>query len=687
MRRPRWAAPGRWSLARQLLVLQAAIVGLLVAAGAVLAYADSGRAANDSATQTVTAVAASIADSPDVQAALTTSQPTRLLQPYAERIRHDTGVDFITIMNPAGIRYTHPNPSRIGGEFVGNTARALAGHTFTETYTGTLGSSVRAVAPVFGPGHRVVAMVAVGITVKVISAELRQRLLSLAVVAMIVLAVGMTGSYLVSERLRRQTRGVAPRELREMFEYYQAILHSVREGLLILDRTGRVVLCNDAAHDLLDLNTPKPPPRAPAPPHPPADVVTPDLPADVVTCDPSVDAVARDLPAEAVAPAPPADAVIPGPSADAVARDLPAGAVTRDLPAEAVTCDPSADAVAVGLAAGAVARDLPADAVPPGPSADAVAAGPSAEAGARDLPADLRGRAAGELGLPRELVAALVSAEPRSDEIHVGDTRVLVVNTSPVRSRGRVLGNVVTLRDHTELQGLTGELDTVRGFAESLRSQAHEAANRLHTVVSLVELGRSDQAVEFATAELESAQRLTDRVVGSVNEPVLAALLLGKSAEAGERGVELVISDDTAIEGVIEPRDLVTILGNLIDNAVDAAIEGSGARPPRVVVSARQDDGALVLEVSDSGPGVDPSAVPDMFRRGWTTKTSGGPVGHGLGLALVGQAVRRNGGDVQVGTADPVTHTGAVFTVHLPAGGPGEGEPGGEGLRGGITES
>ncbi|MES9608611.1 ATP-binding protein [Actinomadura sp. NPDC000929] len=546
--RPRWAAPGRWSLARQLLVLQAAIVGLLVAAGAALAFLDSGRAVDDSAAQTVSAVAASIADAPTVRAALADPAPTRLLQPYAERVRHDTGVDFITIMSPAGIRYTHPNPARIGGTFVGNTAPALAGRTFTETYTGTLGPSVRTVAPVFGEDRRVVALVAVGITVKAISAELRQRLLALGAVAGAVLAVGMAGSYLVSARLRRQTRGVAPDELRGMFEYYEAILHAVREGLLILDRSGRVVLCNDAARHLLDLDAP----HGPFP-----------------------------------------SAAIPG-----RARGEPQG------------------------------RDV------------------------------------AELGLPEELVATLVSAEPRSDEIHVGDTRVLVVNTSPVRSGDRVMGNVVTLRDHTELQALTGELDTVRGFAESLRSQAHEAANRLHTVVSLVELGRPGQAVEFATAELASAQRLTDRVVGSVGEPVLAALLLGKSAEAGERGVELVIGEDTVIEGAIEPRDLVTILGNLIDNAVDAAIEGAAARPPRVGVGARVEDGALVLEVSDSGRGVDPAAVPAMFRRGWTTKTSGGAVGHGLGLALVGQAVRRNGGEVRVGAAGP--GHGAVFTVRLP---------------------
>lgn len=170
------------------------------------------------------------------------------------------------------------------------------------------------------------------------------------------------------------------------------------------------------------------------------------------------------------------------------------------------------------------------------------------------------------------------------------------------------MGNVVTLRDHTELQVLTGELDTVRGFAESLRAQGHEAANRLHTVVSLVELGRTEQAVEFATAELTTAQQLTDRVMGAVAEPVLAALLLGKSTEVSERGVKLVI-----------------------------------------------------LRVADNGPGVDPASVPVMFQRGWTTKLSDGPVGHGLGLALVGQAVRRYDGGIEV-----EQDLGAVFTVRLP---------------------
>ncbi|MGO4759198.1 sensor histidine kinase, partial [Streptomyces sp. 2MCAF27] len=181
-------------------------------------------------------------------------------------------------------------------------------------------------------------------------------------------------------------------------------------------------------------------------------------------------------------------------------------------------------------------------------------------------PANPVGRYVSDLGLPPSLTGALLAAEPRVDELHLTAQRVLVVNTSPVSS-GEQRGTVVTLRDHTELQALSGELDSVRGFAEALRSQAHEAANRLHTVVSLIELGRAEEAVDFATAELELAQALTDQVVGAVAEPVLAALLLGKAAQANERGVELVLAPDTRIDdGLLPPglptRDLVTILGN-----------------------------------------------------------------------------------------------------------------------------
>jgi sensor histidine kinase regulating citrate/malate metabolism len=269
----------------------------------------------------------------------------------------------------------------------------------------------------------------------------------------------------------------------------------------------------------------------------------------------------------------------------------------------------------------------------------------------------VEGKALTDLGLPAEMVTSM--ARTTRDEIHLTERRVLVVNSAPVRSGDRTYGTVVTLRDHTDLQALTGELDSVRGFAESLRSQAHEAANRLHTVVSLVELGRYDEAVEFATAELALAQQLTDRVVDAVSEPVLAALLLGKAAEANERGAELVITQDTEIDdavlgGALASRDAVTILGNLIDNALDAALESGHA--PKVFVTASAEAGELLLRVEDTGPGLAAGEV--AFDRGWSTKAGG----RGLGLALVRQAVRRSGGTIEVSRGE----RGAVFTVRLP---------------------
>jgi len=286
------------------------------------------------------------------------------------------------------------------------------------------------------------------------------------------------------------------------------------------------------------------------------------------------------------------------------------------------------------------------------------------------------------------MTEALEGGREVDDAIHLTSNRVLVVNQAAARWEGRELGTVLTLRDHTDLQALTGELDSARGLAETLRSQAHEAANRLHSVISLIELGRTDQALTFATAELALAQQLTDLVVGAVDEPVLAALLLGKAAEANERGVELEVDPESAVpEGVIPARDLVTMVGNLLDNAIDAA--AAAPAPRRVGFSSWVEDSrsacgissALVLQVSDSGPGLDTAAAALAFTRGWSTKTDGRLIGHGLGLALVGQAAHRHHGTVEVSHVGNVANgasasagaaagtsgfVGAVFTIRLP---------------------
>ena len=220
---------------------------------------------------------------------------------------------------------------------------------------------------------------------------------------------------------------------------------------------------------------------------------------------------------------------------------------------------------------------------------------------------------------------------------------------------------MVTLRDHTDLQALTGELDSVRGFAESLRSQAHEAANRLHTVVSLIELGRTETGAGVRRRRAGLAQQLTDQVVAAVDEPVLAALLLGKTAQASERGVELVVARDTQVDqGTIErPRP-----GDHRGQPARQRDRRGGGRPayPAGWSSA---PGSRAATWSCGSPTAAPAwtrpHLDAVFRRGWSTKPADRLIGRGLGLALVGQAVRRHDGTVTAETAG-----GSVFTVRLP---------------------
>jgi two-component system CitB family sensor kinase len=513
MRSMRRSMPGReGSVARQILVLQLLVVLVVVVVAGALATYDARRDTRDHARDQAVDVAETVADSPTVRSVMRTSEPCDVLKPYADDVQADTEVDFVVVMRLDRTRCTHPDPKQIGKPFVGDLGGAPQGRVFTQEYTGTLGPSIRAVVPVRSDG-KVVALVSVGIKVDRVYVQLRRSLAAIGLAALVVLGVGIGGAWLINRRLRRQTHGMGEQEITRMYEYYRAVLHAVREGLLLLDSSGRVQLVNDEARRLLELRE------------------------------------------------------------------------------------------------------------------------------------DVIGRPVSELGLPPALVTAVTGDTPEDDNIYLAGDNVLVVSSSPAYWNGNEVGAVVTLRDRTELVDVTGELDVVRGFSESLRSQNHEAANRLHTVVSLIELGRPEEAIAFATAELRIAQQLTDQVVGAVEEPVLAALLLGKTSQAAERGVELTITGDLrAGAGPVEPRDLVTVVGNLIDNAMDA-VATSVER--RVDVQVVGDAESVRVSVGDSGPGVSAEDAERMLERGWSTKATGS----GIGLALVGQVARRHHGTVSIGTS------------------------------------
>lgn len=258
------------------------------------------------------------------------------------------------------------------------------------------------------------------------------------------------------------------------------------------------------------------------------------------------------------------------------------------------------------------------------------------------------------------LVAALRGEDAEHADLHVAGGRVLVSSHRAARIDGRHVGTVTTLRDRTELEGLVRELTTVRGLADALRAQAHESANELHTVVGLVELGRYDDAVAFATRRIGVTQDEVDLVQARIGDPALVALLLGKASLCRERGVDLRLDESSDLpEGALEPDDLVTIVGNLIDNALDAL---AGQRGGRIRVLARAEAAGVVIQVRDDGPGLPPGALERVFEPGWSTKPGEGAARRGLGLALVQAAAERLGG-----AASARNDGGAVLTVRVPA--------------------
>lgn len=549
---------GRWSIARRLFVANLLLVLTAAIAASAFAAVDIRTRSYDDAGQRTQSVAATVAASPFVVQAAVSPEPSAALQPYAEAVMRRGHVDFLTIMSPDTTRWTHANPAEIGKKYLGTVEPALHGQDFTETYTGTLGASVRTIVPVKNSSGKVVALVSAGVTVQNVDAGITWRLLAILGLAAALVTGGALVAWLLGRYLRRVTHGWGAEQLAQLFAYYESVLHSVREGVVLVDTRGRVVIYNDQAAELLGLDSPG----------------------------------------------------SPGGTAAPTVADLPLEPSLREL---------------------------------------------------------------------------FTSGREALDEVHLAGPRLLVVNQQAAveqdagaRSRPRRLGTVATLRDRTEIESLGSELATTRTLSDALRAQTHEHANRLHLMVSLMELGRTPEALELATRDLELGQRLADDLLGSVDEPVLAALVMGKSAEAHERGVLLELHGGSTPAALDIPvQDLVTLLGNLLDNAIDAAAAAEAPRLVRLRITA--DDGSVAFSVQDSGAGLGEGQLERAFEFGYSTKES--RHGRGVGLALVRQTVRRLGGtlEVEAGHApssvsaprEPGELPGARFVVTLPLeGGP-----------------
>ncbi|MFE6618166.1 SpoIIE family protein phosphatase [Streptomyces sp. NPDC057740] len=347
----RLISKGMRSVAGQVLIFQVALVVLLVACGVFALILQSERDTNAEARRRSTAVAQTFAHAPGVLAALQAPDPSKVLQPLTEEARKAAGVDFIVVMDTEGIRYTHPLPDRIGKRFVGEIGPSLEGRTYVESVNGPLGREVQATVPIQNADSEVVGLVSAGMKVKNVESQLARQLPIIlgAGAGALVLSTGVTA--LVGRRLRRQTHSLAPAEMSLMYEHHDTVLHSVREGVLIVAADGRLILANDEARRLLE------------------------------------------------------------------------------------------------------------------------------------LPPDVEGRLASELpGLDPGTKELLVSGREATDEVHLAGERLLAINQRPTDREGDPRGTVVTLRDSTELQAVTGRAEVAR---ERLRL-LYDAGLRIGTTLDVL---------------------------------------------------------------------------------------------------------------------------------------------------------------------------------------------------------
>ncbi|GGV16189.1 histidine kinase [Streptomyces litmocidini] len=240
-------------MAGEVFLLQLAVVVLLVAAAVAALVVQARSAGMVDARHRTLAAAGTFAESPGIVAALRSPHPSAALQPSAEAARKIAGVDGINVYALSGVTLAHSDPRQIGKHVVGPFSKAAAGQSFTETFEGSLGQSVVSVVPVKDSDGRVIAVVSSPVTVQNVQSMVNRQLPVVLGSAAAVLALSAGGTALVSRRLLRRTHGLGPAEMTRMYEHHDAVLHAVREGVLIIGGGGRLLLANDEARRLLHL--------------------------------------------------------------------------------------------------------------------------------------------------------------------------------------------------------------------------------------------------------------------------------------------------------------------------------------------------------------------------------------------------------------------------------------------------
>ena len=455
------------------------------------------------------------------------------IQLYAESVRKATGARFVVVGDHEGRRYSHPVPERIGKLMVGgDNPRALErGEAYVSKAVGTLGPSMRGKVPIFANSGKVIGVVSVGYlqeTVESVTEGYLQRVL-LWVFGLFLL--GGIGTWLIARNVKQSIFGLEPVEIARLFRERNAILDSIREGVVAINDKGQVTMLDHEAAKILKI-----PPES-------------------------------------------------------------------------------------GI----------------GTSIESI--------------------------LPQtRMLEVLKSGEEQFDqEMIIGDIEV-IVNRVPIWQNGRVAGVVSSFRRKDEIDRMAQELTQIQEYSEVLRTQTHEYSNKLHTLAGLIQLGSHQEALDLIGRETSGYQELLGTLAETVPEPLLSAIILGKYNRAQELRINFQLDPESRMIDIpkkINREKIVTILGNLLENALEAAQENTSGK--RMVQLSMTDFGNdLIFEVEDSGSGIEDESVDLSLQHGFTTKSG---TGRGIGLSLVHENLKYLGGHLTVVRS---SLGGMRFTIYIP---------------------
>ncbi|MEH7275685.1 sensor histidine kinase, partial [Neobacillus vireti] len=479
-------------------------------------------------------VAQTIANMPEIQQAFQADKPQSVLQPIAEAIRKQVGAEFIVIGNRNEIRYTHPNPNRIGQKMVGgDNIRVFKGESVISASTGTLGPSLRGKAPIFRQGE-VIGVVSVGYLQTNIEKKVSKIQKQILAATFLILIGGLLAAIFISLNIKKAIFGLEPKEIAWMYQEKHAILESIHEGIIAIDTNGQITVVNETAHKILGV---------------------------------------------------PNEILLRGKKIEEVLDNTHLNKVVRTG-----------------------------------------------------------------------------QAEYDKETIILGE--IYLVNRIPINNKkGDVIGAVASFRNKSELTQLLQELSHVKAYAEGLRAQTHEYSNRLYTLLGLIQLGSYKEAIDFISKEVDVAQGFIHYLMKEIPDPIIAGFILGKVSLASELKVNFLIDRESSFKDIpneISRDVLVTIIGNLINNAFDAVRENE-KEVKRVLLFLTDLGKDLIIEVEDNGKGIDRKNHDQIFKEGFSTKNAKSNAG--IGLSLVQNAIDSLGGSITVSSN---VEEGTIFTVAIP---------------------